>query len=93
MGAYLLVGSVSQVCAEVLVLRQLADGGSRPGRVWYLQHRLTRRAELPEAALEVLVQVAVKDRVQTAADEESVFDPQFFANNQMVRLTKVIEIC
>lgn len=63
----LLVGPLRRVGAVGFALRELADRDSGPGRVLHLQHGRTRRAELPEAPLEVLVQVAVKNRVQTAA--------------------------
>lgn len=63
----LLIGALCCVGAVGFALRELADRGSGPGRVLHLQHGRTRRAELSEAALEVLVQVAVKNRVQTAA--------------------------
>lgn len=63
----LLIGPLCRVGAVDLALRELAGGGSGPGGVLHLQHGRTRSAELPETSLEVLVQVAVKNRVQTAA--------------------------
>ncbi len=65
--AYLLIGPFSCVCTVVFTLWELAAGGSGPGRVLHLQHRGTRGAELTETALEILIQVAIKNRVQTTA--------------------------
>lgn len=63
---YLLIGSISCVCT-VVALWDLAASGSSAGGILYLQHRRTRCAELTETALEVLIQVAIKNRVQTTA--------------------------
>lgn len=64
---YLLVGPFPCVCTVVFALRDLATGGSSSGGVLDLQYGRTWGAKLTEAALEVLVQVAVKNRVEATA--------------------------
>lgn len=64
---YLLVGPLPCVCTVVFTLRDLAAGGSSSGGVLNLQYGRTRGAKLTETALEVLVQVTVKNRVKATA--------------------------
>lgn len=52
----------------MVTLLQLAARGPGAGRGLHLQHRWARRAELTKATLEVLIQVAVENRVQATAE-------------------------
>lgn len=68
---YPLIGPFSCVCSDVFALWHLAANDSGPGRVLHLQHGGTRSAELTETSLEILIQVAIKNRVQATAGEEN----------------------
>lgn len=64
---YLLIGPSSCVCTVGFMLWELADSGTGPRWVLHLQHRGTRGAELTETTFKVLIQVAIKNWVQTTA--------------------------